>query len=233
MCSRMDSNVKGAVAEQAIVLAATKLRVPVWKPVAEHGRVDLVLDVGGRLWRVQCKWGRLNRDGSVIVVRTGGSWLSPTSGYVRSTYTAEEVDLFGIYAGELDRCFLLPASVCAGKHELYLRLTPARNGQKSCITLADEFDFAGAIAQLGERSAGSRKVVGSNPTSSTSPDQPIVIGSNPFRDKLGYWLERVATGEEVIVTHRGKPRIRLSPASLPQSTMPLAHEGLGTANSSK
>jgi len=26
-------------------------------------------------------------------------------------------------------------------------------------------------------------------------------------------MERVAAGEEVIVTHRGKPRIRLSPAT--------------------
>ena len=43
----MNSNVKGAVAEQAIVLAATKLRIPVWPPVAEHGRADLVLEIGG------------------------------------------------------------------------------------------------------------------------------------------------------------------------------------------
>jgi hypothetical protein len=37
----MNSNVKGAVAEQAIVLAAMKLRVPVLRPVDEHGRCDL------------------------------------------------------------------------------------------------------------------------------------------------------------------------------------------------
>jgi hypothetical protein len=53
----MNSNVKGAIAEQAIVLAATKLRVPVWRPVSEHGRADLVLEIGGQLWRVQVKWG--------------------------------------------------------------------------------------------------------------------------------------------------------------------------------
>ena len=166
ICSLMDSNVKGAVAEQAIVLAATKLLVPVWKPVAEQGRVDLVLEIASRLWRVQCKWGRLSVDGSVVIAHIGGSWLSPTNGYVRRTYSEDEVDLFGIYAGELDRCFLLPAALCIEKHQIHLRLTPARNGQKSCITLADDFDFEGAIAQLGERSAGSRKVAGSNPASS-------------------------------------------------------------------
>ncbi|MBV8712551.1 MAG: hypothetical protein JOY56_12275, partial [Solirubrobacterales bacterium] len=33
----LNSNVKGVIAEQAIVLAATKLRVPVWRPVSQHG----------------------------------------------------------------------------------------------------------------------------------------------------------------------------------------------------
>jgi hypothetical protein len=49
-----DNNRKGAVAEIELVLAAMKLGVPVLKPVAEHGRCDLALDIGGKLWRVQC-----------------------------------------------------------------------------------------------------------------------------------------------------------------------------------
>jgi prevent-host-death family protein len=43
-----------------------------------------------------------------------------------------------------------------------------------------------------------------------------VIGSNPLRDRFGYWIDRVAAGEEVLVTRRGKPRIRLSPATSPR-----------------
>ncbi len=42
-----------------------------------------------------------------------------------------------------------------------------------------------------------------------------MVGSNPFRDKLGYWMERVAAGDQVLVTHRGRPRVRLSPATGP------------------
>ena len=211
----MNSNMKGAVAEQAIVLAAIKLRVPVWRPVNEHERVDLVLEIEGRLFRVQCKWGRLNADGSAIVARVGCSRCSP-NGYIRSTYSEEEVDLFGIYAGDLDRCFLVPITVVAGKHLLHLRLTHARNNQRSCINLADDFDFDGAIAQLGERRSGRPKVAGSSPASSTPPsDRPVVIGSNPFRDRLGYWMEKVAAGDEVLVTYRGKPRVRLTPANPP------------------
>jgi prevent-host-death family protein len=152
--------------------------------------------------------------------------------HVRTVYTPDEIDAIGIYCDELDRCFLVPISAVPSQRTLGLRLTPARNGQQACITLADDFDFEGAIAQLGERCHGMAEVVGSSPTSSTSPDEPTAIGSNPFRDKLGYWLERVAAGEQVIVTHRGRPRVRLSPASVPRPTLP-AFSGVAGDNYSK
>jgi hypothetical protein len=132
--------------------------------------------------------------------------------------------LFGIYCGDLDRCFLVPISVVAGKHMLRLRLTAPRNGQRACINLASNFDFEGAIAQLGERRHGMAEVVGSSPTSSTSPHgasatagsepepEPAIIGSHSFREQLGWWMERAAAGEEVLITHRGKARLRLSPS---------------------
>ena len=205
------SNHKGAIAEAEIAAAAVRLDVPVFTPLSDHGRSDLVLEIGGRLWRVQCKWGRLGPGGDVVIVRVGGSWLSP-SGYVLSTYTENEVDLFGIYCADLDRSFLMPIDLVAGKHEIRLRLTPARNGQQACTTLADAFAFDGAVAQLGERDTGSVEVRGSSPLSSTSPEGPTVVGSNLFRDQLGHWMDRVAAGEEVVITRHGRPRIRLSPA---------------------
>jgi prevent-host-death family protein len=39
------------------------------------------------------------------------------------------------------------------------------------------------------------------------------VGSSPFRDRLGYWMDRVAAGEEILITRRGKPRMRLLPAT--------------------
>jgi prevent-host-death family protein len=39
----------------------------------------------------------------------------------------------------------------------------------------------------------------------------ITVGSNPFRDRLGYWMDVAAAGQEVIVTRHGRPRLRLTP----------------------
>ena len=194
------------------MLEATKLGVPVWLPATEHGRADMVFEIEERLWKVQCKWGRLTPERDVIIAplcshRRGGK------GYIRRTYDEQEIDLVAIYCEELGRCFLLPVSLTSGMTSIHLRLTPPRNGQQACIKLADDFDFVGAIAQLGERRHGMAEVVGSSPTSSTAP--PTAVGSNPFRDRLGYWMEHVAAGHEVMVTFRGKPRVLLKPVAMP------------------
>src|SRR5438067_1456523 len=145
-----DPNHKGAIAEAEIAAAAIRLGIPVLKPLSEHGRYDLVFDLGRELARVQCKWGRLVRDGDVISVPIGGSRLTP-AGYVRSCYSPDEIDFVAVYCGEMERCFLLPAGSVAGKAAVSLRLAAPRNAQRACITLASEVEFSGAVAQLGER----------------------------------------------------------------------------------
>jgi prevent-host-death family protein len=216
----LSGNDKGAIAEIEIAAAAMRLGVGVYRPLSGHSRADLVFDTGDRLWRVQCKWGRLRDSGSAVVARLSGSSSSP-KGYVTSTYSEAEVDLFAIYSGALDRSFLLRASMLCGMHEITLRLVPPRNNQRACINLADQFAFEGAVAQLGERVAGSHEVRGSIPLSSTSTPPAsgpaVVVGANPFRDHLGFWMDRVADGEEVIITRHGKPRIRMLPVEPPLS----------------
>lgn len=201
-------NVKGNVAEQAIILAAVKAGITAYTPVAEHGRTDLVLEVAGDLKRVQCKWGRLTPDGNAVLVQLAGSRLTPT-GYVRSTYKADEVDLVAVYCGSLDRCYLLPERLFAGKSAVQLRLNPARNGQRSCINLAEQYEFNGAVAQLEERRHGMAEARGSSPLSST-PAPPMSIGSDEFRNRLGYYLDLAAEGRELFITRWGRRYLRMS-----------------------
>lgn len=208
----MKSDHKGAIAECAIALAATKLGIPVLTPVAEHGRYDLGFEIGPRILRIQCKWGRLARAGSVIVINLTGSYLG-ASGYVRSRYREGEIDLVAAYCGELERCYLLPSHLVVDRRAIQLRLDPPKNGQRAGIHYAVDYEFDGAVAQLAERLAGSEEGRGSNPLSSTpSASEPIThtVGSNPFRNHFGYWLERAAAGEDVLVTFHGRPRARLT-----------------------
>jgi hypothetical protein len=162
----LTTNAKGAIAETKIAAAATELGVSVLRPIVEHGRYDLAFEIGGELLRVQCKWGGLDRDGGRIKIQLQStSWGA--SGYTSRSYRLDEIDLLAVYCAALDRCYLLPAELIVGRRAIWLRTAPARNGQRACINLATDFEFPGAVAQLEERRAGSAKVRGSSPLSST------------------------------------------------------------------
>lgn len=211
-------NRKGAIAELEIELAATKLGIPVYKPVAEHGRADLMLEVGGHPYRVQCKWGRLGAHGDVIVVGVESNRCTST-GYVRSRYERHEIDLLAVYCGATDRCYLLPQSLFIGKRQVQLRRVPPKNGQRSCINLAEDYEFDGAVAQLARAPAwhaGGRGF--ESPQLHSEP--PLSIGSDEFRNRLGYYLDLAAEGQELNITRWGK---RFLKVTVWQPPLPDAH----------
>src|SRR5215208_421161 len=159
-----ESTLKGAIAEASITAAAIKAGAVVLRPLAEGRRYDLVFDLGHRLIRVQCKWGKRRRN--VIVVYTGTCRLTP-HGYVRSTYAASEIDAIAIYCSDPEACYFIPIDEVAGRHVVHLRLAPAANNQEVAVKYAAAYSLPGAIAQLGERRQGMAEVAGSSPTSST------------------------------------------------------------------
>jgi hypothetical protein len=159
---------KGAVAELAIAHAAAELGVGVWRSYTVE-RYDLIFDLRPGLIRVQCKWATRRRD--VIAVPCYASRRN-RDGLVRTFYSADEIDAFAAYCHDLDRCYFLPFEIFPDRSAIHLRLAPARNNQKARVNWAKDFEFAatlgphGAIAQLGERRAGSAKVAGSSPAGS-------------------------------------------------------------------
>jgi prevent-host-death family protein len=207
-----NSNFKGNVAEAEIVAAALQQGLGVLKPVGEHGRYDLVFDVEGRLVRVQCKWARL--VGDVVVINLAG-YRYTSRGQVRSTYSADEVDVVAAYCEGLDRCFLLPIELVAGMRSVQLRVAPPRNGQRAALHWATDYEFPGAIAQLGERLRGTQEVAGSSPASSIriSSRRDHVVGAHEFRERFGWYVELAARGAEILITRRGTPyAVLASPA---------------------
>ena len=208
----MNSNQKGAIVEAAIAYQAVLAGVEVFTPASEHSRADLIFGIGSELFRVQCKSAR--RTEEVLVVTLAGSRHTP-GGYVRSKYSAEEVDLVAAHCIELGRSFLLPFDVAAeGKSVLHLRLSPPKNGQRAAIHYASEYEFPGAVAQLGERCRGTAEATGSSPVSSTpsADTDQNVVGAHRFRNHFGYYMERAVAGEEILITRRGRRYARLGPA---------------------
>jgi PD-(D/E)XK endonuclease len=133
----LSTNQKGAIAETAIIAAATRMGIDVYRPVAEGGRYDLILDLG-RLVRVQCKWAA--RSGDVVLVRCYTSRRT-RNGIVRRLYAVDEIDAFAAYCAELDACYFIPVELVAGQTMLQLRLAPALNNQRRRVRLAADVAF--------------------------------------------------------------------------------------------
>jgi prevent-host-death family protein len=216
----LTSNEKGNIAEAAVALEAIKLGVRVLKPAVEHCRYDLAFDLGERIVRVQCKWGRL--DGGVICAHLVGYRTNKT-GAVRTTYSTDEIDAVAVYCADTDAVYLIPASEIDGKSAVQLRLRAPRNGQRAAINWAQRYLLSGAVAQLGERRHGMAEVRGSSPLSSTpQTGGERVVGAHEFREKFGYWMERAAAGDEILITRRGRRYARLGPADPQLATTDIA-----------
>lgn len=216
-------NHKGNVAELAIATEAASLGLSVLKPLTEHETYDLALDLGERIWRVQCKWA--THKGNVVHIHVGRCRTSKR-GYVRTTYQAGELDALAAYCQSLHKCYLLPAEMVVGRHSIQLRTAPARNKQRAAINFAVDYEL-GAVAQLAERVGGTDEAEGSSPSSSTSEpgrasgiifpsresfaDLEGTVGMDEFYAKLAQYVRRAETGEEVQVTRWGRPVARLGP----------------------
>ena len=225
--SKHDPNLKGTIAELKIAAEATRLGIPVLRPMTEHGRYDMVFELGTNLVRIQCKWASVHGD--VIPVSTAGNRLTPR-GYVGTTYSAAEIDAIAVYCGDLDRCYLLPIDLVAGRRSVHLRLAAAKNGQRACLHWAAEYELPGAVAQLGRAPAwhaGGRGFESHQLHSRDGPAEVVTVGAHEYRERFGWYMERAAGGERFLITRRGKPYARLVP---PQDQLEIATEDAARAD---
>lgn len=217
-----DPNLKGNIAEAVIAAEATKLGIEVLRPMTEHCRYDMAFEIAGALLRVQCKWAP--RRGDVVTIKLTSSRLN-WKGQIVTTYASQEIDLVAAYCPDTGGCYLIPGELACDRSAIQLRLAETRNGQRASLHWASDYEFDGAVAQLAERVSGTHEARGSNPLSSTNTAEEeapqTTVGAHEFRNRFGWYMERAAAGEEILVRRRGKPYVRLVPNSVDSAQVPL------------
>ncbi|HEX9380199.1 MAG TPA: group I intron-associated PD-(D/E)XK endonuclease [Gaiellaceae bacterium] len=123
----------------AVMLALRERGYGILVPFGENTRYDLVIDDGNQLSRVQCKTGRL-RQGAVrfAVCSCYGHHLRP--GEARRDYQGQ-VDYFGVHCPETAKVYLVPITHLTVRVQAALRVDPARNGQRSKIRDAADYEI--------------------------------------------------------------------------------------------
>lgn len=131
----------------AVMVALKEAGFMLSQPFAEHTRYDLVVDDGSRLWRVQCKTGRL-RSGAVRFNSCSCHGHQSNPAQVRRPYGGE-IDCFAVFCPETAGVYLIPVSLC-GVH-MTLRVDEPRNNQRSGVRFARDFLAAEVTVSVNER----------------------------------------------------------------------------------
>lgn len=106
----MKTKLKGDIAEQAVVLKSLKLGWGVSQPIGDRLSYDLILDVDGKLVKVQVKsaWYDSTKENYVTDVRRTQTNKRQMT---RSLYKKGDFDFAIIYLEEIDVYYVMPFSV--------------------------------------------------------------------------------------------------------------------------
>jgi hypothetical protein len=124
----------------AVMLALRRAGYLIAVPFGENTRYDLVADDGVRLYRVQCKTGRL-RDGAVRFVTASSYAHHSSPRQTRRTYEGE-IDYFAVFCPETGSVYLVPISHVKTTCRAALRVEPARNSQQRRIRYAADYELS-------------------------------------------------------------------------------------------
>jgi hypothetical protein len=130
---------KGDRSTLAIMAALREAGYALSMPFGENSRYDLVIDDGIRLFRVQCKTGRL---------RKGAVRFSMCSNYAhhrnpgtRSRDYQGQVDHFAVYCRETSGVYLIPIGALPLRTLGTRRVEPPLNNQRSGIRFAADYEI--------------------------------------------------------------------------------------------
>jgi len=124
----------------AIIYALRASGYGIYVPLSENTRVDLILESGSVIRRVQCKTGRL-RGGGVHFATCSTYAHHPHPKLLRRDYVGE-VDDFAVFCPDLGAVYLIPIDDLPSRSSATLRVDPPRNNQLKRVRFARTYEVA-------------------------------------------------------------------------------------------
>lgn len=133
----------GLIGEQVLIAEFTKNGISVLLPIGDNSPYDMVIDYNSRFVKVQAKTTESVQNGKMVFC------TNVTNPFKKTTrkYTANEIDIFGLYCIENGYIGLLPIKECTSK-ETVIRLEKPKNNQSSKIKMACDYRFDSMIYKL-------------------------------------------------------------------------------------
>lgn len=132
-----ETHLVGTIAEFAVGVDLLKAGWNVFTPWGTFLRYDLVIERDGSFFRVQVKNGTYKCG---VVSFRNSSIYTYKSNHVVKSYDKSQIDFYGIYCAELEKCYLVPVEN-TNTRETSLRIKPTLNNQASKIRWAKDYDL--------------------------------------------------------------------------------------------
>ena len=140
----MNSKRIGNITEMSVALAFQKLDIPVAIPFGDCERYDLIADIKGKLYKIQCKTSSYYRGDQDRISFSCRSTSTKNGQTVNHRYTANEIDFFATVWE--DKCYLVPVEQTSC--EKILRLVPPKNGQKVGVNMLEDYSLDKVVENL-------------------------------------------------------------------------------------
>ena len=136
---------KGNLTELQCLTAFYEQGCHVSLPYGENSRYDMIVDIGGKLIKVQVKTSSLkNKDDESAFCFSCRSSHVNCSGVSNIKYTKEEIDFFATFWKQ--KCYLIPVTECSA--DKTLRLEPPKNGQIKGISFAKDYELGVQLEKI-------------------------------------------------------------------------------------
>lgn len=123
---------KGSCTEMQCALAFIEKGYEVSFPFGNHARYDFIVDIKGKLVRIQVKTAK---EYDTYIEFECRSSRFKSGHYIHKTYSSEEVDYFStFYKGQ---CYLVPSEECSATKRL--RFQPTSNSQTKGVNMAENY----------------------------------------------------------------------------------------------
>lgn len=133
----------GNTTELQCILAFTQLGYQVSLPYGGQARYDFLVDIKGKILKIQVKTSHGNEDNSYLEFECRNSKYK-NGHHVHTKYSDGEIDYFATFYN--NQCYLIPASECST--EKRLRFIPPKNGQIKNICFAKDYELKEVLKKI-------------------------------------------------------------------------------------
>lgn len=140
----LNTHFLGKITELQVAEAFLQRGFQVSQPLVSDSRYDFIVDINGRLLKIQVKTSHPEDDGAYITFATSSSHTN-TERTINKGYSADEIDYFATFYG--GQCYVMSVNESA-KRSQRLRIIPPKNGNQKQIKFAENYTLDKFLATL-------------------------------------------------------------------------------------